>query len=394
MRLSALGARFLLFFVLAYYLPPKDVGLYGLISATVSYAALFIGIDFYQYSNRELRQAPFSDQFSIIYTSARIYIVFYIIAIPLFYLIFLFDIISLEYFYITFAILIFEHIGQEAYRILIMIDRNILAGWVLFLRLGFWVFVLTIVMYLNPEFRNIETVLVAWCMGTLSSLSFAIKPILSLKHGSKLRSMGKDWVNRGLKVAMPLLIGTLCLRATVTFDRYLMERVNSREMLGVYVFFSGMAAALPAILEAGVFSFSAPKLISAANNPSNSDYKAILRRMLTETVFVSFIFCASSLALLNIIIERIPNKLYGDNYIIFFMCIIAQTLISISMVFHFAIYARRLDFHIIASHAIGLCVFLISYSISVNFSELFSVPIAIILCNSSVLIYKYLAYKK
>lgn len=394
MRLSALGARFLLFFILALYLPPNEVGLFGLISATVSYAAAFVGIDFYQYSNRELRQTSDVHHISIIYSSISLYCITYIIAIPFFSLAFYFKIFDWSYFYIAIGILIFEHAGQELYRILVMIERPIIAGATLFLRLGFWVFALTCAMYLNPAFRNIETILWAWWLGTLSAFCLALRPILALRNGRRPNGMGKAWIIKGLRASIPLLVGTLCLRATVTFDRYLMELENSRELLGVYVFFAGMAAALPAILEAGVFSFRSPKLISAAQNSDSDDHRSIVMHLLRETITVSVVFFGASVFIFQFISDFIPNKIYSNNLEILLICIVSQTILSFSIVFHFAIYGMRLDNHIIMSHVLGLISFFASFHFFSIFFSFLSVPLALVACNSTVLTYKCLVYLK
>ncbi len=394
LRLAALGARFLLFFVLALYLPANEVGVFGLISATINYAAAFVGIDFYQYSNRELRQSPKEHHISVIHSSILLYCVMYVVAIPLFSIAFHVGLIDWSYFYIAIGILILEHAGQELYRILVMLEKPIVAGATLFLRLGFWVFALACAMYLNPESRNIETVLWAWWLGTISAFCLALRPILALTNGRLPRPMGKAWLFKGLRASMPLLVGTLCLRATVTFDRYLMEIETSRELLGVYVFFAGMAAALPAILEAGVFSFRSPKLISAAQNPISDDHRSILMRILIETIIVSILFLGASILAYQFIGDLMSAKTYSENLDLLLVCVVSQIALSLSNVFHFAIYGMRLDKHIIMSNVFGLISFLASFHFFSIFFDRLSVPLALVVCNTTVLTCKCVVYLK
>ncbi|MFX4789973.1 hypothetical protein ABTB87_22095 [Acinetobacter baumannii] len=49
-----LASKFILIVFLAKFLTVAELGLYGLIAATINFAMYFIGLDFYVYSNREL----------------------------------------------------------------------------------------------------------------------------------------------------------------------------------------------------------------------------------------------------------------------------------------------------------------------------------------------------
>lgn len=391
LRIAALGSRFLLFFLLALYLPAKDVGLYGLVTATISYASLFIGMDFYLYANREFKQAPERQKFPILRRSLKVYASIYLIVLPCLTLIFTIGLLPWNLAVLFFVILILEHMGQEAYRLLVMMERVLLAGWVLFLRLGLWAIVFAGLMFVSPVFHSLEMLLVAWCIGAFSSLCFAIKPLLALPRSPRVESLSRDWVVRGLKVALPFLIGTLSLRGIVTFDRYFMDMFVSREILGVYVFFAGMAATLPALLEAGVFALISPKLISAAKADNTADFRHLFQKLFWETVCVSLAFIVMSIGALQVIIPYLPNQVYKDNIIIFYLCLAAQLPLNLSMVYHFSLYARRQDRPIILGHVLGFVVFVITALLASNLWAVGAVPIALIVANSTLLVAKFIA---
>ena len=58
LRSLSLGSRFILLFVLARLLKPSDVGIYGLMTATIAFSVLVLGGDYYTYSQRELMAGP------------------------------------------------------------------------------------------------------------------------------------------------------------------------------------------------------------------------------------------------------------------------------------------------------------------------------------------------
>ena len=58
LRGMTLGSKFLLIFILARFLTPAELGLYGLLAATIGYALHLLGLDFYTYTTRELLKRP------------------------------------------------------------------------------------------------------------------------------------------------------------------------------------------------------------------------------------------------------------------------------------------------------------------------------------------------
>ena len=61
LRGMTLVSKFSLIFVLAKYLDAAELGLYGLVVATVTYSLYLVGLDFYSYSNREIIKSSASD---------------------------------------------------------------------------------------------------------------------------------------------------------------------------------------------------------------------------------------------------------------------------------------------------------------------------------------------
>jgi O-antigen/teichoic acid export membrane protein len=394
LRIAALGARFLLLFWLAFYLPPEDVGLYGLISATIGYSALFLGADFYLYANREFKQAPDTHKFPILRRSLWVYACIYLLVLPSLTLIFIGGLLPWNLVVLFYVILVLEHLGQEAYRLLVMMERVLLAGWVLFLRLGLWAIVFASLMFVSPMFRSIDMLLIAWCIGAFLSICFAIGPLLKLPRSPRLPSPDRRWVIRGLQTALPFFIGTLCLRGMVTFDRYLIEMFTSREILGAYVFMAGMAATLPALLEAGVFAFLSPKLISAAKTGDTLEFQRISKRLLHETAAAACGFAVVSAVLLQLVETMLPNPVYTQNLIIFYLCLVAQLPLSLQMVYHFSLYARHRDRPIILSHISGVIIFITASFMIAQIWPLGAVPIALIAANSTMLAIKFSANRR
>lgn len=99
LRCLTLGSKFFLFFFLAKYLEPSELGFYGLIAASISYSLLIVGFDFYAFSNRDLIKTEKQYWAAKLRDQAIVYIIIYFALFPFLVLLFLFNVLSWNYFF-------------------------------------------------------------------------------------------------------------------------------------------------------------------------------------------------------------------------------------------------------------------------------------------------------
>ena len=263
LRGSTLTSRFAFVFVLAKFLEPVEVGLYGLFSATISYSIMALGFDFYTYSTREIIVAEKDDWASILRNQGIFYSITYIILIPIFILIFFFNFLPWKLFFWFFPLLALEHVAQELNRLLVAISEPIWASVILFVRQGSWAILTAIILWFFPTQRYLTFVLATWTIGVFGACLLGFLKLRKLDLSSLSRPIDWTWIKKGIKVAAPFVMATLSLRALYTFDRYWIESIGGLEVLAAYVFFVGIANTINTFLDAAVFSFTYPELIAA-----------------------------------------------------------------------------------------------------------------------------------
>ena len=69
-----------------------------------------------------------------------------------------------------FALLLLEHLAQEAQRVLITLGRSVQATVLFFVRGGLWVYVVLAVMAQEPAARTVQTAALGWLIGVGVSL--------------------------------------------------------------------------------------------------------------------------------------------------------------------------------------------------------------------------------
>lgn len=392
LRGMTLAAKFLLILFLARFLEPSELGLYGLLVAAIGYALYMLGLDFYTYTTRELLKHDRAQWGGMLKSQVALTLVLYCVCLPLLLLVFVAG--SLPWWVAGwfFALLILEHLNQEASRLLIAVSDPLFASMALFLRQGAWVLVLVPVMYFEPLLRNLVMVLGAWTIGGLMALSVAAWRLAMMRAGGWWLPVDWRWIWVGVRVALPLLVATLAVRALFTFDRYWLESLAGLDVLGAYVLFISIATAMGAFLEAGIFVFAYPGLIAAFQRDEPALFMQGMRRLFIQTSVLIVGFSMLALLLINPLLNWLDRPLYHQHVGIFPWVLLAMALYNLSMIPHYGLYAQRQDRPIIQSHIVALPVFLLAtWLLIVHWSNL-AVPIGLCVAFSLMLVWKTVAY--
>lgn len=377
LRGSTLVAKFSLLFVLAYFLEPGDVALYGLVAATTAYSLYALGFDFYSFSTRELLGSP-PDQWAwLIRDQGVFFSLIYALVLPLLLLVFVSGLLPWSVAPWFFLLVVLEHLGQELNRMLIAMSRQLLAGVVLFLRSGLWAFVVALLFWYSAENRSLELVFFAWAMGSSLACLLGFSAFWSLDRHCLKRNIDWRWIKKGIKVALPLLIATLAIRAVFTVDRYLVESLTGAEVLAAYVIFAGVANAVMSFLDAGVFVFLYPRVVSAYKEDDPQAFSNGMRTLLRQTLVVTLLLCVTAALLIHPLLFWLQKEVYSQHVGILYLLLVAIAIFAISMVPHYGVYAMSKDRHIVASHILTLGVFLVSVAALQIFFSLYAVPLAL-----------------
>ena len=392
LRGVTLGAKFALILCLARFLEPADVGLYGLVFATITYVQFALGLDFYVFANREMIGAEPHLWTSMMRDQGVFLMLAYSIVLPFCLLLFVFDLLPWAVVAWFFVLLVLEHLAHELSRILIAMSRPVLATLLLFLRAGAWILILIPGMWLKPELRTLEWVFMSWTAGAACACVVGACSVARFGHWDISRPIDWTWVIRGIRVAVPLLVATLALRGLNTFDRYWIEAIGGPQPLAAYVLFVGVANAIKTFLDAGVFIFSYPGLIRAARCGDDIAFRAGMRSMAWQTMVVTVGLAVPVLALIGPLLAWIDRPVYQEHVALLYWAIMGVVLYAAGMVFHYGIYAHHCDGVIVRSHLGGLAIFVVSVGLLQFWLGFMAVPISVCVAYGLVLIWKALKF--
>lgn len=393
LRGATLLCKFVLIFFLAKFLEPNDVGLYGLLAGTIGYALFAVGFEFYTYSTRELIGSDSRQWLRLIRDQSVFFIFTYLLVLPFSLMAFVEGWLPWAYVSWFFILLILEHVAQELNRLLVVMSEQLLASIVLFLRSGAWCLLLVLLMWWVPQVRKLEWVLVAWALGAGLACLLGGARILSLDKTALRNKVDWQWIGKGLKLAVPLLIASLAIRGIFTFDRYWVESIAGLGVLGAYVLFIGIATAVVAFLDAGVIVFLYPQIVAAAKSADDKAFRDGMRKLSWNVLLVTLILVGLALLMSWPILSWVGKGVYIESFYLLKWLLLAITLYAFSMIPHVGLYAHGQDKVILFSQLCGLMIFCSGVYWGAPRYGVVVVPWALCLSFFSVLILKLAAYR-
>ncbi|WP_315337190.1 hypothetical protein [Pseudomonas grimontii] len=383
-----LVSKFLLVFFLARFLEPAELGVYGLLAATVGYSLYFLGFDFYNYSTRELLKRERQDWGALLKAQGALTLILYAIFLPLLSLVFINDLLPMYVIGWFFVLLILEHLNQELGRLLLTASEQLCASLVLFLRSGVWAVLVTGLMFYKPDMRNLDVVFAAWTLGGVAALVLGGLRVKRMELSGWRQKIDWVWIFKGLKVALALLIATLAIRGVFTLDRYWFQELAGLEVLGAYVLFMGVSMALMSFLDAGIFAFIYPGLISGYQQSDAVGFRRGMHKLLLQTVCVSGAFALIALLAIGPLLVWLDKPLYSEQQGLFIWILLATVLYAVGMIPHYGLYAQGRDRPIIYTHIASLFIFILATWCFAQYWPHLAVPLGLCVSFFCVLCWK------
>lgn len=377
LRVFTMGSRFVLLLALSRFLEPRDVGLYGLFTGTVIFSWQLIGGEIYSFSNRDMLRRPPSQWSYIIQHMALGIAVLYVLMLPALGLVFRFDILPTQLAGWFFAILICEHISQEAHRLLNFMGRPISAGVVLVVRSGAWVWLIIPAMWLYPEYRGLETVFMGWLIG--AGLALALGSALVYREIPLWQRwpISLGWLKRAFQIGAIFLLSAMSFRAITTADRYTVQYLVGEDLLGVYILYIGMAMSIISVLQPAVLAFLTPKLVAAHHNDNSIEYRQTIREIAWSSVGLAVVLAFVVALFAPQLFEWIGRDLYSQHLPLLWILLLVAVMYAAGLAPQSGLYAKGKDRSILIANLSSLVVFVIMIAALARAVPLFAVPLGL-----------------
>lgn len=392
LRGLSMAGRFILIFSIAKLLTPAEVGVFGLMLATISFSVLLVGADYYAYAQRELLARPPELWSFVIQNQIKAQLILYCVLLPAQLVIFFYGLMDWQYASWFFALLLLEHIAQEINRLLVIMHKQFMASWVLFVRMASWVFFVIPLMVLYPEYQNLKTLYAAWLIGCAAAIVIGLIAVKKTVPIWCWQPTDKIWLKKGFMVGGSFLLASISMKGLLTFDRYAVEALGNPDLLGVYVFYIGIVTGLYSVLDPAVFSFLYPRMLSSYQMHRKDEYQKAFKELMWSTLIISLLLAVFIWIITPYIINWIDKPIYTEHLESFGLLIFAGFMYAIGYIPHYALYAMKADKWIMSAHITSLVIFFMGVTMLHLESGIQTVSIAMILAFSWMAIVKSVGY--
>jgi O-antigen/teichoic acid export membrane protein len=257
------------------YLSLSDMGVYGLVFGAVMILTTMLGVRFDHVAARDLVRVTPEIAVSRTRDQSLFYLGNYAVATVVLAALWIADatgVSGLHLLYI-FALTITDNYGRLIYVNINSIERPLHASILYFISGGLWCIPVIAVGIAWPALRTVDVVLVGWLLGNLAFLAVTFWVFRGLPWKA-LRDIAVDvqWIRRGLKVSVPIWLGTMGLSASAYIDRFVVAHFLDLEKVGVVTFYSSFAFAIFTLVQAGVLSFVYPRLVALHQEGSTAQF--------------------------------------------------------------------------------------------------------------------------
>ncbi len=388
LRIFSMSGKFILVFFLAKFFTITDLALYGLIFTIISFGFFLNGLDFYTFSNREIIINN-NNKYNFIINQLISQIFVFIIFLPIQYLIFKFYINENFIFYWFIILLFLEGFTQEIYRILISLNKQILATVSFAIKSSVWIYFLAVLILFYPQYNTLNIIFLLWTIGLICSFIFGLTFIyLNLKNNKlNVFNFNPIWIYKGYKVALVFFLSSIIFKLFFVYDRIFINNNFGTEQLGIYIFYITIIFGSFNILESAVFSFSYPNIIKYYHLKKFIYFKKEIKKLIILTFVFGLLISVTLILIIPKIIDLV-NKVYFKNYIEnSYLLILGGFIMTISLIPHYVLYAMKKDKTIIISNFIGflffiLCLNFIEYKnffLNISYSLIFGFSIITII---------------
>ena len=355
-REATLIGKFLLVYFLADQLTVEQNGVWGIFTTSIALSLYVVGLDFYTYSSRRILDFKEEDRSPMLRDQLVFYFISYLVLFPILGLLFVFNVIDIKFAIFFYAILIFEHLAQEAYRTFVVFSKPIIANIILFLRTGSWAYLILILWTAGvDELKSLRWLYLFWMCGGIAALAVSLYFLAKFKFKSvKHIPIDWKWIKQGIKVSLLFFIGTVGYKIIEFADRYFIDYYHTKEEVGVYTFYANMCNIVETFVHTAVIIIFSPRLIETFHK-SNYDYRKTLAQFAKQVVIYTIIIGVALAILIIPLLKSLENDEYIRDYNAFVVLVLSKMVLNFSLIFHYILYVRKNDFPIIKATIIA-CV--------------------------------------
>lgn len=252
-------------------------------------------------------------------------------------------------------IIVTEHLALEIYRYQIIFEKQVEANLCQLIK-NVWIYIVVGLYHCSINI-DLSSVFLLWAASNLIGIITGFLLIrssvnISVRYNTNIYY----WFIDQFKKSYPYLLSSISIGGLYTIDKFYIDENLGLDYVAPYAFFLGIVNSIYSLVEAGVYNYSMPKLLSLRNG---SDFKVEYKRMFRNSIYLSTIFSILAFCLLDDLLKYIGKSVYSDNSNLFYFFVIMLFVKVANSNAQYFLYAQSVDKYIYLSNIIAAPVFII-----------------------------------
>tara|TARA_B110000114_G_scaffold185496_1_gene232824 strand:+ start:1534 stop:2763 length:1230 start_codon:yes stop_codon:yes gene_type:complete len=339
-RFSGISGKFLVVFLITKKISLEFQGEYTLINTNIALLIIFLGLDFYTYTNRVIVKQVDKLVF-VLKNSLVFYGIMYLFFIPVLMYMTHSGLVPKNLAVLFFFLTITEHLSQELFRIYIAIEKVTLANILFFLRTGTWSWAISIyLIFIENSNVTLFNILMIWLVFSFVSVIIGLFFIPNIKSFSK-EKVDKKIIYEGTKVALLMFVSTIFLKMIEYSDRYFINYFLGKKELGIYAFYYQISNIINVVIFTLYISYAYPKILKIVYKSDLISLKKEKKKLTNNTLIIILIALFLSFTILPYILDIVGKSELTKNIGIVYILIFASLFFNLSFSSHFILVAEE-----------------------------------------------------
>lgn len=391
LRVLTIALRFLLIFYIGKFYTASNLGIFSLFGTTTAIAVMLLGFDFYAFSQREIIGQEKGIQFRRLIDQLAFWAISYFLFLPVTYFVFLSGVLPIELTFWFYCILVFEHLSQELFRLLIAIRLQFVANVLFFIRTSAWVIPVFAYWYWS-DFADftLDIIWICWFVGSMLSVIIGFIWIGIYYRGYiTFGPVDWRWIESGFYVTIPFITCTVAYKIVEYSSRYFIDLILSKADVGIFSFFMNIVNVMQTFVYTLVIQEMYPRLTELyLTDSSEESIKEYQEKFFRGVVSFSLIGLFGLAIVIFPLMHFLNRSDFAKELPAYFVLLVGAVLMNLSFVPHYILYARRKDNIILNATLISAGISLVANFFMISYFGILGAAISFFISSLMLYVFK------
>lgn len=334
--------KFMLFIFLGKIMIIEDFGTLMLILTISTFSVHIIGLDIYMYSNRELVINTTSKQIEIVESQVKSYLLSYVFFLPIIAWFITSFFLKFEFLAVVIMLIVSEHLGQELFRILNILNQQLIANILNFLRTGLFPIVI-LFSYLIGFSPSMNFILFGFFFFNFLAVIYGVVILRQKKNFFKsyLGVSVRVFLKNGYQIFLVFFVGSFFQKIFEFGNRFYVETFYNVKYVAVLSFFSQVGSILNIIVDVAIISVVYPLFIEYFNNRDLLSIKSLHSKSIIKLSSVASFLLIFSFLFSHFFLKKIGKIEFVENVYILNIILVGNFFWNLFLLNQTLLYASR-----------------------------------------------------